>query len=50
MNTNNGLASHKEVTNSGKGAILVEGNDNKVQSNDITEAPRIILSGIVTLK
>jgi nitrous oxidase accessory protein NosD len=35
----NGLATHNEVTNSGQAAILVEGNNNMVQSNDITEAP-----------
>lgn len=35
----NGLANQNDVTNSGQAAILVEGNDNKVQSNDITEAP-----------
>ena len=35
----NNLASRNDVTNSGQAAILIEGNDNKVQSNDITEAP-----------
>jgi nitrous oxidase accessory protein NosD len=35
----NGLASRNDVTNSGQAAILIEGNDNKIQSNDITEAP-----------
>jgi nitrous oxidase accessory protein NosD len=34
-----GLASRNDVTNSGQAAILIEGNDNKIQSNDITEAP-----------
>ena len=33
-----GLARHNDVTNSGQAAILVEGNNNKVQGNDITEA------------
>ncbi len=33
-----GLASRNDVTNSGQAAILVEGNNNNVQSNDITEA------------
>lgn len=35
----NGLASSNEVANSGQAAILVEGNGNKVQGSDITEAP-----------
>jgi nitrous oxidase accessory protein NosD len=35
----NGLASRNDVTNSGQAAILIEGNENKIQSNDITEAP-----------
>jgi nitrous oxidase accessory protein NosD len=39
----NNLASRNDVTNSGQAAILIEGNDNKVQSNDITEAPVGIL-------
>ena len=39
----NNLASHNDVTNSGQAAILIEGNDNKVQSNDLTEAPVGIL-------
>jgi nitrous oxidase accessory protein NosD len=39
----NGLASRNDVTNSGQAAILVEANDNIVQSNDITEAPIGIL-------
>jgi len=39
----NNFASHNDVTNSGQAAILVEGNDNKIQSNDITEAPVGIL-------
>jgi nitrous oxidase accessory protein NosD len=39
----NNLASRNDVTNSGQAAILVEGNDNKIQSNDITEAPVGIL-------
>jgi len=38
-----GVASHSKVTNSGQAAILIEGNDNKVQNNDITEAPVGIL-------
>ena len=38
-----GLASRNDVTNSGQAAILVEGNNNSVQSNDITEAPVGIL-------
>jgi len=37
--SDNNLASRNGVTNSGQAAILIEGNDNKVQSNDITEAP-----------
>ena len=37
------LASLNDVTNSGQAAILIEGNDNTVQSNDITEAPVGIL-------
>src|SRR6202790_5000288 len=37
------LASRNEVTNSGQAAILIEGNDDAVQSNDITEAPIGIL-------
>jgi nitrous oxidase accessory protein NosD len=40
---NNNVASHNDVTNSGQAAILVEGSDNKIQSNDITEAPVGIL-------
>jgi nitrous oxidase accessory protein NosD len=40
---NDGLASHNDVTNSGQAAVLIEGNDNKVQSNEITEAPVGIL-------
>jgi hypothetical protein len=32
-------AGHNDVINSGQAAILIEGNDNKVQINDITEAP-----------
>jgi nitrous oxidase accessory protein NosD len=39
----NNLASRNDVTNSGQAAILIEGNDNKVQSNEITEAPVGIL-------
>jgi len=35
----NGLASRNDIANSGQAAILVEGNDNRVQSNDITETP-----------
>jgi nitrous oxidase accessory protein NosD len=37
------LASRNDVTNSGQAAILIEGNNNKVQSNEITEAPIGIL-------
>jgi nitrous oxidase accessory protein NosD len=37
------LARRNEVTNSGQAAILIEGNNNKVQSNEITEAPIGIL-------
>jgi nitrous oxidase accessory protein NosD len=37
------LATQNELTNSGQAAILIEGNDNKVQGNDITEAPIGIL-------
>jgi hypothetical protein len=37
------LASRNDVTNSGQAAILIEGNDNEVQSNHITEAPVGIL-------
>jgi nitrous oxidase accessory protein NosD len=33
------LANRNDVTNSGQTGILIEGNNNKVQSNDITEAP-----------
>jgi len=39
----NNLASRNDVTNSGQAAILIEGNDNKAQSNEITEAPVGIL-------
>jgi nitrous oxidase accessory protein NosD len=39
----NNIAGHNDVTNSGQAAILIEGNDNKVQNNDITEAPIGIL-------
>jgi len=39
----NNLASRNDVTNSSQAAILIEGNDNKVQSNEITEAPIGIL-------
>lgn len=35
----NGLARHNDVANSGQAAILVEGNNNRVQNNDVTEAP-----------
>lgn len=35
----NGLASQNDVTNSGQAAILIEGNNNQVHSNEITEAP-----------
>ena len=45
----NNLASHNDVTNSGQAAFLIEGNDNKVQSNDITEAPIGILKFSGTL-
>ena len=41
----NNLASRNEVTNSGQAAILIEGNGNSVQNNDITEA----LIGILKL-
>jgi len=37
--SDNNLASRNDVTNSGQAAILIEGNDNKVRDNDITEAP-----------
>jgi hypothetical protein len=37
------LARRNEVTNSGQAAILIEGNNNKVQSNEIAEAPIGIL-------
>ena len=37
------LASRNDVTNSGHAAILIEGNNNKAQSNEITEAPVGIL-------
>jgi nitrous oxidase accessory protein NosD len=37
------LARHNDVANSGQAAILVEGNNNKVQSDKITEAPIGIL-------
>lgn len=37
------LASRNDVNNSGQAAILIEGNNNKVQSNEITEAPTGIL-------
>ena len=37
------IAGHNDLTNSGQAAILIEGNDNKVQNNDITEAPIGIL-------
>jgi nitrous oxidase accessory protein NosD len=37
------LANHNDVTNSGQAAMLIEGNNNKVQSNQITEAPIGIL-------
>ncbi len=37
------LASRNDVSNSGQAAILIEGNNNKVQSNEITEAPIGIL-------
>jgi nitrous oxidase accessory protein NosD len=38
-----GLADGNDVTNSGQAAILIEGNNNKVQNNEITEAPLGIL-------
>jgi len=42
------LASRNDVTNSGQAAILIEGNNNKLQNNEITEAPiGILLSGTV---
>jgi nitrous oxidase accessory protein NosD len=34
-----GLARHNDVANSGQAAILVEGNNNQVENNDIIEAP-----------
>jgi nitrous oxidase accessory protein NosD len=37
--SDNNLASRNDVTNSGQAAILIEGNDNKVTDNRITEAP-----------
>jgi nitrous oxidase accessory protein NosD len=37
--SDNNLASHNAVTNSGEAAILIEGNGNNVQGNNITEAP-----------
>jgi nitrous oxidase accessory protein NosD len=37
------LASSNDVTNSGQAGILIEGNDNRVQGNEITEAPIGIL-------
>ncbi len=37
------LAGGNDVTNSGQAAILIEGNNNKAQSNEITEAPVGIL-------
>jgi nitrous oxidase accessory protein NosD len=37
--SDNNLASGNDVTNSGQAAILIEGNGNNVQNNDITEAP-----------
>jgi hypothetical protein len=40
---NSGVASHNEVTNSGQAAILIEGDDNSVQGNELTEAPVGIL-------
>jgi nitrous oxidase accessory protein NosD len=39
----NNIAGHNDVTNSGQAAILIEGNHNKVQNNDITEAPTGVL-------
>ena len=39
----NNLANRNDVANSGQAAILMEGNDNKAQANDITEAPIGIL-------
>ena len=38
-----GVANHNEVTNSGQAAILIEGNDNSVVGNELTEAPVGIL-------
>jgi nitrous oxidase accessory protein NosD len=35
----NGLASRNDIANSGQAAILVEGNGNRVQNNEIIEAP-----------
>jgi nitrous oxidase accessory protein NosD len=37
------IARRNDVTNSGQAAILIEGNNNQVQSNEITEAPIGIL-------
>jgi nitrous oxidase accessory protein NosD len=39
----NNLASRNHVTNSGQAAVLIEGNNNSVQGNDLTEAPVGIL-------
>jgi nitrous oxidase accessory protein NosD len=39
----NNLASRNDVTNSGQAAILIEGNNNKVEGNEINEAPIGIL-------
>jgi nitrous oxidase accessory protein NosD len=39
----NNLASRNDVTNSGQAALLIEGNDNEAQSNEIIEAPVGIL-------
>jgi parallel beta-helix repeat protein len=36
--SDNNFASRNDVTNSGQAGILIEGNNNKVQGNDITEA------------
>lgn len=43
MAGDNNLASRNDVTNSGQAALLIEGNDNEAQSNEITEAPVGIL-------
>jgi parallel beta-helix repeat protein len=39
----NNVAKGNDVSNSGQAAILIEGNDNNVQGNELTEAPVGIL-------